>query len=66
MVRAEGQTAPGRDFVATMEVTDRLNKIAFSHPLPVLSKTDNGSEFAGKILDKWTYKRNIRIDFSVR
>lgn len=25
---------------------------------------DNGSEFAGKVMDRWTYERNIEIDFS--
>ena len=24
----------------------------------------NGSEFAGKMLDRWVYERGIRIDFS--
>ncbi|EKN2251554.1 IS3 family transposase, partial [Escherichia coli] len=35
-----------------------------SGSLPQLLKTDNGSEFAGKMLDKWVYERGIRIDFS--
>lgn len=30
-----------------------LNTIALRRPLPRLLKTDNGSEFAGKMLDKW-------------
>lgn len=38
--------------------------IALRRPLPQLLKTDNGSEFAGKMLDKWVYERGIRIDFS--
>lgn len=41
-----------------------LNSIALRRPLPQLLKTDNGSEFAGKMLDKWVYERGIRIDFS--
>ena len=32
--------------------------------LPQLLKTDNGSEFARKMLDRWVYERGIRIDFS--
>ena len=40
-----------------------LNIIALRRPLPQLLKTDNPSEFAGKMLDKW-YERDIRIDFS--
>lgn len=34
------------------EVAEMLNDIALRHPLPQLLKTDNGSEFAGKMLDK--------------
>ncbi|EPM4714377.1 IS3 family transposase, partial [Serratia marcescens] len=46
------------------EVAELLNAIALRRPLPQLLKTDNGSEFAGKMLDKWVYERGIRIDFS--
>ncbi len=46
------------------EVAEMLNSIAFRRPLSQLLKTDNGSEFAGKMLDKWVYERGIRIDFS--
>ena len=27
-------------------------------------KTDNGSEFAGKVMDRWALERNVEIDFS--
>ncbi len=40
-----------------------LNTIAFRRTLPQLLKTDNSSEFAGKMLDKWMCERGIRIDF---
>lgn len=46
------------------EVAEMLDSIAFRRPLPQLLKTDNGFEFAGKMLDKWVYERGIRIDFS--
>ncbi len=46
------------------EVAEMLNSIALRRPLPQLLKTDNGSEFAGKMLDRWVYERGIRIDFS--
>ena len=39
------------------EVAEMLNAIALRRPLPQLLKTDNGSEFAGKMLDKWVYER---------
>lgn len=41
-----------------------LNSIAFRRPLPQLLKTDKGTEFAGKMLDKWVYEQGIRLDFS--
>lgn len=34
------------------EVAEMLNSIALRRPLPKLLKTDNGSEFAGKMLDR--------------
>ncbi len=40
-----------------------LDSIALSRPLPRLLKTDNISEFAGKMQDKWVYERVVRIDF---
>ena len=43
---------------------DALQAFVGSGSLPQLLKTDNGSEFAGKMLDKWVYERDIRIDFS--
>ena len=46
------------------EVAEMLNSIALRHPLPQLLKTDNGPEFAGKMLDRWVYERGSRIDFS--
>jgi putative transposase len=46
------------------DVIDMLNTIAFSRPLPLMLKANNGSEFAGKMLDKWVYERRIKIDFS--
>jgi putative transposase len=41
------------------EVAEMLNTIALRRPLPQLLKTDNGSEFAGKMLDKWVYERSV-------
>ncbi len=46
------------------EVAEMLNIIVLRRPFPQLLKTDNGSEFAGKMLDKWVYERDTRIDFS--
>jgi putative transposase len=46
------------------EVAEMLNNIALRRPPLQLLKTDNGFKFAGKMLDKWVYDRDIRIDFS--
>lgn len=46
------------------KMVEMQDSIALRRPLPPLLKTDNGSEFAGKMLDKWVYGRHIRIDFS--
>jgi putative transposase len=27
-------------------------------------KTDNGSEFISKVMDKWAYERGVELDFS--
>ena len=40
------------------------NGIVARRPLSPLLKTDKDSEFAGKILDRWVYEMDIRIDFS--
>ena len=53
----------GRNLRST-EVAEMLNAIALRRPLPQLLKTHNGSEFAGKMLDKWMYDRGIHIDLS--
>ncbi|CAJ0997465.1 IS3 family transposase ISRso16 [Sodalis praecaptivus] len=53
-----GQDLRAGDFI------DKLNTSAFSRPLPLMLKADNGSKFAGKMLDKSVYERRIKIDFS--
>lgn len=46
------------------EVAEMPCTIALKRPLPHLLKTDNGTEFTGKMLDKWVCERHIQIDFS--
>nr|WP_097462131.1 IS3 family transposase [Mangrovitalea sediminis] len=53
-----GQSLKGSD------VTEALNGITRFRGKPELLKTDNGSEFAGKVMDRWAYERDIKIDFS--
>ena len=41
-----------------------LNDIVARRGLPATIKTDNGSEFIGKVMDHWAYERNIEKDLS--
>ncbi len=40
-----------------------LEQIKEMHGLPQLITVDNGPEFSGKVLDEWSYRNNIRLDF---
>ncbi len=53
-----GQSLRGDDVVAA------LNVIAQRRGLPRTIKTDNGSEFISKAMDRWAYERGIEMDFS--
>ena len=53
-----GQRLTGQD------VADTLDRICMERPRPEIMKADNGSEFAGKVLDRWAYEKGVTIDFS--
>jgi putative transposase len=53
-----GQSLKGEDVVRVLE------QIAAKRGLPATIKTDNGSEFIGKAMDKWAYEKGVRLDFS--
>jgi len=53
-----GQSLRGED------VVDSLNRICGERGLPRTIKTDNGSEFISKVMDKWAYERGVELDFS--
>lgn len=58
-------TSGGMGFVSdVLFYGRRLHSIALSRPLSQLLKTDNSSGFTGRMLDKWVYEREIRINFS--
>jgi putative transposase len=40
-----------------------LNNIVEIRGKPMTIKTDNGSEFISKVMDKWAYERGIELDF---
>jgi putative transposase len=53
-----GQSLKGEDVVQV------LNRICVERGLPKAIKTDNGSEFISKAMDKWAYERRVELDFS--
>ena len=53
-----GQSLKGEDVVMS------LQSICAERGLPRSIKTNNGSEFISKALDKWAYERGVELDFS--
>jgi len=53
-----GQSLKGED------VVESFKRICGQRGLPKTIKTDNGSEFISKVMDKWAYERHIELDFS--
>ena len=53
-----GQSLRGEDVVRV------LHEVAQKRGLPRTVKSDNGSEFISKIMDKWAYERSVALDFS--
>ena len=41
-----------------------LSNIVAIKGKPMTIKTDNGSEFISKVMDKWAYERAVELDFS--
>jgi putative transposase len=53
-----GQNLRGEDVVAS------LNRICAARGPPATIKTDNGSEFVYKAMNRWAYERGVELDFS--
>ncbi len=53
-----GQNLRGDDVVAT------LGRVCALRRLPRVIKTDNGSKFTSKAMDKWACEKGVEIDFS--
>ncbi|WP_297655995.1 IS3 family transposase, partial [Hydrogenophaga sp.] len=53
-----GQSLKGEDVVRV------LTAITQERGLPRTIKSDNGSEFISKVMDKWAYERGVELDFS--
>ncbi|MGQ3002537.1 MAG: IS3 family transposase [Hydrogenophaga sp.] len=53
-----GQSLKGEDVVRV------LTAITQERGLPRTIKSDHGSEFISKVMDKWAYERGVELDFS--
>ena len=53
-----GQSLKGEDVVRIVEAISQIRGV------PETIKTDNGSEFISKAMDRWAYERKVEIDFS--
>ena len=53
-----GQSLKGED------VASVLSRIVAERGKPQTIKSDNGSEFISKVMDKWAYERGVELDFS--
>lgn len=44
-------------------VVEVMKRLAETRGLPLSVTTDNGPEFAGKLLDEWAYTHGVRLNF---
>lgn len=47
-------------------VAEAMTRLAARRGRPAAIKVDNGSEFAGKVLNRWAYENSVELDFSRR
>lgn len=47
-------------------VAEAMTQLVAQRGAPAAIKVDNGSEFAGKVMDKWAYENGVELDFSRR
>ena len=48
------------------DVAGAVARLIAKHGKPEAIKVDNGSEFAGKVMDRWAYENGVELDFSRR
>src|SRR5262249_28459909 len=53
-----GPSLKGEDVVST------LSRIVAMRGKPKTIKTDNGSEFISRVMDRWAYEHGVELDFS--
>ncbi len=47
-------------------IADAMTRLVAQRGKPAAIKVDNGSEFAGKVMDRWAYENGVELDFSRR
>ncbi len=47
-------------------VAEAMTRLVAKRGRPTAIKVDNGSEFAGKVMDRWVYENGVELDFSRR
>ena len=47
-------------------VAEAMARLVAQGGKPAAIKVDNGSEFAGKVMDRWAYENGVELDFSRR
>ena len=47
-------------------VAEAVARLVAQRGKPAAIKVDNGSEFAGKVMDRWAYENGVKLDFSRR
>ena len=63
MLRREGSRSLDQNLKGE-DVVRILNNIVAIRGKPMTIKTDNGSEFISKVMEKWAYERGVELDFS--
>jgi len=48
------------------DVADAMTRLVAQRGKPAVIKVGNGSEFAGKVMDRWAYENGVELDFSRR
>ncbi len=48
------------------DVAEAVRRLVVQRRRPEAIKVDNGSEFAGKVMDRWAYENGVELDFSRR
>lgn len=49
--------------IGGLRVTRTLDMLIQIHGLPKIIRVDNGPEFISKVLDKWAYDNDVKLDF---